>query len=275
MDLPEASCGLGLRREHYQTVLGERPDVPFFEVISENFMLDGGRPLDILERVRADYPVTMHGVSMSIASAEPLDEDYLTRLETLVRRLDPLFISDHLCWTRLSAHNSHDLLPLPFTEEAVGIVAEKIQRVQERLGRRILMENVSTYLRFAGSGMAEWEFVSEVAERADCGILLDVNNIYVNSRNHGFDPEKYLAAMPASRVAQYHLAGHEDHGDYVLDTHDHDIVDAVWSLFRTTMEIIGPRPTIIERDDHIPPFDELKAEMIQAQEVLDAVHQPA
>lgn len=269
--LPASSCGLGLRREHYATVLEERPDVPFFEVISENYMVAGGRPLDVLDRVRESYPVALHGVSLSIGSDEPLDEDYLSRLGALVRRVDPVIVSDHLCWTRLGTHNSHDLLPLPFTEEAATVAASRIRRVQERLGRRILVENVSTYLRFRGSGMTEWEFVSEVAERADCGILLDVNNVYVNARNHGFDPDVYIAALPAERVAQYHLAGHQDHGDYVLDTHDQEIVGAVWDLFHRTIRLIGPRPTIIERDDHIPPFESLQSEMRRAQEILDAV----
>lgn len=265
------ACGLGLRRDHYDTVLGEQPPVPFFEVISENFMVDGGRPLDVLRRVRADYPVALHGVSLSIGSAAPLDEAYLDRLEELVRRVEPAIVSDHLCWTSLGGHNSHELLPLPFTGEAVDTVAEKILRVQERLGRRILVENVSTYLRLSGGEMTEWEFVSQVARRAGCGILLDVNNVYVNARNHGFDPEDYLEGVPAGSVEQYHLAGHQDHGDYILDTHDHDIVEEVWALFRKAMDRIGPRPTIIERDDHIPPFPALKAEMDRAQEILDAV----
>jgi hypothetical protein len=266
---PAASCGLGLRREHYEDVLTSSPAVPFFEAITENFMVDGGRPLDVLGRVRAEYPVALHGVSLSIGSAEPLDEGYLQRLERLVARVEPAIVSDHLCWTSLAGHNSHDLLPLPFTEEAVSVAAEKIRRVQDRLGRRILIENVSTYLRFTHSAMSEPEFVAEVVRRADCGILLDINNVYVNARNHGFDPEEYLAAMPAARVGQYHLAGHQDHGDHVIDTHDSEVVEAVWRLYASALRSIGPRPTIIERDDNIPPFGELCSEMGRAQEVLD------
>ncbi len=265
-----SGCGTGLRREHYETVLRERPPVAFFEVISENFMVAGGRPQHVLDRVRADYPIALHGVSASLGSAEPLDGTYLDRLATLVGRVDPVIVSDHLCWTRLGTHNSHDLLPLPFTEEAVTVTAAKVRQVQERLGRRILVENVSTYLRFSGSALAEWEFVGAVAEEADCGLLLDVNNLYVNARNHGFDPEDYLAALPAGRIGQFHLAGHQDDGDRVLDTHDHPVVDAVWRLFRSAVARFGPRPTIIERDDRIPPFESLLAEVRTAQEVLDA-----
>ncbi len=266
---PRASCGLGLRREHYRIVLDERPDVPFFEVISENFMVEGGRPLHVLENVRESYPVALHGVSLSPGSAEPLCEDYLAHLEALVRRVDPVFVSDHLCWTRGAGHNSHDLLPLPFTEEAIGIAASRIGRVQERLRRRILIENVSTYVRFADPEMGEWEFVAAVAERADCGILLDVNNVYVNARNHGFDPMVYLAAVPADRVQQFHLGGHEDHVDYIIDTHDRAITKDVWGLYGAAVARFGPRPTIIERDEDVPPFQTLQAEMARAQEILD------
>lgn len=267
---PSLGCGTGLHREHYETVLRDRPPVPWFELISENFMVDGGRPRHVLERVCTDYPVALHGVSASLGSAEPLDGGYLARLTELVRRVEPVIVSDHLCWTRLGAHNSHDLLPLPFTEEAVGVAAVKIRHVQDRLGRKILVENVSTYVRFAGSTLTEWEFVAAVAEEANCGLLLDINNVYVNARNHGFDPEDYLAGLPATRVRQFHLAGHQDHGDHVLDTHDRPITGDVWDLFRSAVRRFGPQPTIIERDEDIPPFDVLLAEIATAQEVLDA-----
>ncbi|HET9299884.1 MAG TPA: DUF692 domain-containing protein [Candidatus Polarisedimenticolaceae bacterium] len=263
-------CGSGLHREHYAIVLQDRPPVRWFELISENFMVEGGRPRQVLERVRTDYPVALHGVSASLGSAEPLDPQYLERLAELVRRTDPVIVSDHLCWTRLGAHNSHDLLPLPFTEEAVGVAAAKIRRMQDRLGRQILVENVSTYLRFAGSTLTEWEFVAAVTEEADCGLLLDVNNVFVNARNHGFAPEDYLAGLPAGRVRQFHLAGHQDHGDHILDTHDGPIAGPVWDLFRSAVDRFGPQPTIIERDEDIPPLPVLLAEIAQAQEVLDA-----
>jgi uncharacterized protein len=262
-------CGIGLHREHYDEVLAERPPVRWFELISDNFMVAGGRPRHVLERVRAGYPVALHGVSMSLGSDEPIDAGYLDRLAALVAEVEPLVVSDHLCWTRLSAHNSHDLLPLPFTEEAVAVAAAKIRRVQDRLGRRILVENVSTYLRFRGSTLSEWEFVAAVAEEADCGLLLDVNNVYINGRNHGFAAADYLAGLPAARVAQFHVAGHEDHGDHVLDTHDHPVAAEVWELFRQAVGRFGPLPTILERDDRVPPLPEVLAEAAVAQRILD------
>lgn len=270
MDLSTLGCGIGLHREHYEDVLRERPPVRWFELISENFMVAGGRPRQVLERVRASYPVALHGVSLSVGSAEPVAADYLDRLATLVREVDPILVSDHLCWTRLSAHNSHDLLPLPFTEEAVAVTAAKIRQVQDRLGRRMLVENVSTYLRFAGSTMSEWEFVGAVAEEADCGLLLDINNVYINARNHGFAPGDYFAGLPAARVTQYHVAGHEDHGDTLLDTHDRPVTDDVWALLRLAVATFGPKPTILERDEHVPALAEVLAEAERAQGILDA-----
>ena len=269
IDLETLGCGMGLHREHYDEVLSGRPPVRWFELISENFMAAGGRPRFVLDQVRADYPVALHGVSLSLASDEPIDPLYLDRLARLVEEVEPVIVSDHLCWTRLDAHNSHDLLPLPFTEEAVGVAAAKIRQVQDRIGRRILVENVSTYLRFRDSTLAEWEFVAAVAEEADCGLLLDVNNVYVNGRNHGFDPERYLAALPAGRVRQFHVAGHEDLGDHVLDTHDHPVAGPVWELFRSAVRRFGPLPTILERDDDIPPLDVVLAEAAVAQRILD------
>jgi len=269
IDFSTLGCGIGLHREHFEDVLRDRPPVRWFELISENFMIEGGRPRLVLDRVRADYPVALHGVSLSLGSDEPVDPAYLDRLAALVDEVDPAIVSDHLCWTRLGAHNSHDLLPLPFTEEAVEVAAAKIRRVQDRLGRRMLVENVSTYLRFGGSTLTEWEFVAAVAEEADCGLLLDINNVYVNSRNHGFDPEDYLAGLPASRVGQFHVAGHEDHGDVVLDTHDRAVTGEVWDLFRAAVRRFGPLPTILERDEHVPPLGEVLSESAFAQEILD------
>jgi uncharacterized protein (UPF0276 family) len=208
---------------------------------------------------------------MSLGSAEPLDAGYMRRLRALLREIEPAVVSDHLCWTRLHGHSSHDLLPLPFTGEAVRATAAKIRQAQDVLGRRILVENVSTYVRFAHAEMTEAEFTCAVLEEADCGLLLDVNNVYVNARNHGFDAEAYIAALPASRVGQFHLAGHEDHGDHVIDTHDHPVADAVWALLARAVALIGQRPIILERDDRVPPFGELLAECARAQETLDGI----
>lgn len=266
---PLSGCGVGLRREHYQEILEGAPEIPWFEATTENFLVAGGRPLHVLERVRERWPGALHGVSLSIGSAEPLDGAYLDRLAALVERIDPAIVSDHLCWTRIEGHNSHDLLPLPFTVEAVLTAAAKIRRVQERLGRSILVENVSTYLRFRENEMSEWEFVAAVAEEADCGILLDVNNVYVNARNHGFDPYMYLAGIPAGRVGQFHLAGHEDHGGFVIDTHDHPVPDAVWDLFRAAVGRFGPLPTLLERDARTPHLTELIEEARSADLILE------
>lgn len=267
--LPNLGCGTGLHREHYTAVLEERPPIPWFELISENFMVEGGRPRLVLDRVKEEYPVALHGVSLSLGSDEPTPDSYLDRLAALVEHVQPLIVSDHLCWTRLGAHNSHDLLPLPFTAEAVAVAAAKIRRVQERIGRRMLVENVSTYLRFQDSTLSEWEFVAAVAAEADCGLLLDINNVYVNGRNHGFDPEEYLAGLDPGRVVQFHISGHEDHGDHILDTHDRPVADGVWQLFRSAIRRFGPCPTILERDEHIPPLAELLTEMEVAQRILD------
>jgi hypothetical protein len=267
-------CGIGLRRENYDVVLRERPAVPWFEAISENFMRPGGRPRHVMERVRRDYPVALHGVSLSPGSAGPPDPGYLGRLRRLVDWVQPAIVSDHLCWTGLGGHNSHDLLPLPLTEESVLTAAGTIRRVQETLGRRILVENISSYLEFDGAALREWEFVAAVLEEADCFLLLDVNNLYVNSRNHGFDPLPYLAALPAGRVRQIHLAGHEDHGDVVIDTHDRPVRNEVWSLYRAAIERFGPVPTLIERDADVPPLPVLLEEARRAEAIMEAARSP-
>jgi uncharacterized protein len=264
-------CGVGLRKEHFDHVLSERPSVPFFEVVSENFMVDGGRPLEVLERVRRDYPVALHGVSMSIGSAEPLDARYLARLRALVDRIEPAVVSDHLCWTGLGGRNSHDLLPLPLTEEASRIAARKIRRVQDVLGRRLLVENISSYVEFRDPEMTHAEFLRAVVEEADCGVLLDVNNLYVNARNHGLDPIRFLDRIPAARVAQIHLAGHEDHGALVIDTHDQPVADPVWDLYRAALERFGSVPTLIEWDARIPAFDVVLGEARRAASLLGAL----
>lgn len=258
---PSPGFGLGLRPDHYPDFLREAQPVDWLEIISENYMVPGGKPLAMLDAIRADYPMVMHGVSLSIGSDEPLDMDYLAALKALERRVEPLWISDHLCWTGINAHNTHDLLPLPYDAPALDCVVENIGRVQDYLGRRILIENPSSYVTFRSSDRSEWEFLAEMAGRADCLLLLDVNNIYVSARNHGFDPEDYLAGLPVDRIQQIHLAGHSDMGDYVIDTHDADVCDAVWDLYASAIRRFGSVATMIERDDAIPPLADVLAEL--------------
>ncbi len=256
--------GLGLRTEHYEAIFEQPPRVDWFEALTENYMVDGGRPLYWLERVRSHYPIVFHGVSLSIGSTAPLDLEYLRQLKSLVQRFEPRWISDHLCWTGVAGKNLHDLLPLPYTEEALAHVAARVRRVQDFLGRRILIENVSSYLEYRHSRLTEWEFLAALCERADCELLLDVNNLYVNSRNHGFDPLVFLDAIPPARVRQIHLAGHSQDGELLIDTHDHPVCDPVWTLYAEALRRCGPVATMIERDDHIPPLAELVAELDRA-----------
>jgi uncharacterized protein (UPF0276 family) len=236
----------------------------WFEVISESFMVGGGRPLDNLARLQDGYRVVPHGVSLAIGSVEPLDFAYLARLRALVDRIDPPWVSDHLCWGRAPGVHLHDLLPLPYTTEAVSLVVERVKRVQGTLERPFALENVSSYMTYRASSMSEWDFVAEVAERADCGILLDCNNVYVSAKNHGFDAERYIDAIPADRVVQMHLAGHTDKGAYLLDTHSEHVADEVWSLYRRVLERCGPVATLIEWDDEIPAWEVLAAEADRA-----------
>ena len=264
---PYLGFGLGLRTEHYQDILAERPQLDWLEILSENYMVDGGKPLHFLDRIRALYPVVMHGVSLSIGSLDPLDRDYLKRLKVLAARVEPHWISDHLCWTGIAGKNLHDLMPLPYTEEAVAHVAARVREVQDHLGQQILLENVSSYVTYTQSAMTEWEFLSAVCESADCHILLDVNNIYVSSHNHGFDPRAYLRGVPAERVRQFHLAGHTHNGNIIVDTHDHPIIDGVWELYAEALRLLGPVSTMIERDAHIPPLKELLDELDQARRI--------
>ena len=261
---PALGFGLGLRVDHYEAILAARPAVDWFEVLTENYLVPGGKPLDYLMRFRARYPLAMHGVSLSIGSSAPLDREYLAQVKVLAARLEPAWVSDHLCWTGVAGRNTHDLLPLPYTEEALAHVIARVRTVQDILERRILLENVSSYVDFRDSRFSEWEFLAEVARGADCLLLLDVNNIYVSSVNHAFDPHAYLAAVPAERVQQIHLAGHENHGDYLVDTHDHPVPDPVWELYAAAIGRCGAVSTMIERDDRIPPLAELVAELDQA-----------
>ena len=264
---PPLGFGLGLRTVHYEAILADKPRVDWFEIISENYLVPGGRPLDYLDRIRADYPMAMHGVSLSIGSDDPLGRDYLTRIAALARRIEPAWISDHLCWTGVSGLNMHDLLPLPYDEATLDHVVARIGQVQAALGRRLVLENVSSYVTYRQSTMPEWRFLAEVVRRADCLILLDVNNIHVSAFNHDFDPLAYLDAIPAERVQQIHLAGHEDNGDHIIDTHDHPVIDAVWRLYGEAIRRFGPVSTMIERDDKIPPLGELLAELEQARAI--------
>jgi uncharacterized protein (UPF0276 family) len=262
---PSLGCGLGLRREHYRHVVDSTPQAPtavdWFEVITENFMVAGGNPRRVLEAVRRDHPVVLHGVSLSIASTDPLDDGYLTDLAALAHDIQPAWVSDHLCWGTAHGINAHDLLPLPYTEEALDHVARRVERVQERLGRRILLENPSSYLRFLGDEMAEADFLAALSRRADCGILLDINNVFVSAHNHGFDPHAYLAALPAERIGQIHLAGHTAEGSLLIDTHDGPVRPEVWQLYAEAVRRFGFRSTMIEWDQDVPTFEELEGEL--------------
>ena len=264
---PFLGFGLGLRPEYYQGVLDTAPPVDWFEITSENYMVEGGRPRYYLDQVKERYPLVMHGVSLSIGGTDPLDTDYLSRLKALAGHVQPAWISDHLCWTGQGGHNLHDLMPLPYNDEAVRHVAERVRQVQDVLGQRILLENVSSYLTYRHSQMSEWEFYSAVAEEADCLMLLDINNIYVSAVNHGFDPQDYLQGVPVERVWQFHLAGHTDYGDFIIDTHDQPIVEPVWALYESALERFGAVSTMIERDDNMPPFEELLAELAEARAI--------
>jgi uncharacterized protein len=259
--------GLGLRREHYTAILRDRPAVDWFEILTENYLVPGGRPLHYLEQVRARFPIVMHGVALSIGSTEPLNRRYLRDLKALADRIEPAWVSDHLCWTGVSGANLHDLMPLPYTEATVRHVVSRLAAVQDFLGRRILLENVSSYLSYRCSEMTEWEFLSEIARRADCDLLLDVNNVYVSSVNHNFDPLRYLAAVPAERVKQIHLAGHRNCGRYLIDTHDAPVAEPVWALYAEAVERFGAVPTMIERDAEIPDIDVLVAELERARRI--------
>jgi uncharacterized protein (UPF0276 family) len=266
--------GLGLRTQHYPAILDGTPEVAgaidWFEILSENYMVDGGRPLAKLMAIRERYPMVMHGVSLSIGSTDPLDTDYLARLKALAARVEPAIISDHLCWTGVAGLNMHDLLPLPLTEEALAHVCARVDQVQSFLGRSIALENASTYVTFAQDAIPEWEFLAEIARRTGCRLLLDVNNVYVSAFNHGFRATDYIDAIPREAVAYIHLAGHENNTTYIIDTHDHPVVEDVWQLYAYAIRRLGPVATMIERDDKIPPLEQLTAELAHARTVAAA-----
>lgn len=259
--------GLGLRKEHYQDVIDSSPDVDWFEILTENYLIPGGKPLYFLDQIAERYPMVMHGVSMNIGNTEPLDMDYLKQVKTLKKRVNTHWLSDHLCWTGTNGSNAHDLLPLPYTEEAITHLVQRIEQVQDFLGSRMLIENVSSYVSYQQSEVTEWQFLTEIAQRADCLLLLDINNIYVSAVNHEFNPLDYLLAIPPQHVQQFHLAGHSDYGDYIIDTHDMPVCDAVWSLYARAVEHFGDITFMIERDDNIPPLSELLEELNLARNI--------
>lgn len=263
--------GLGLRAPHFKTILETKPKIDWFEIISEDYMIPGGNPRYYLEKIRQDYPIVMHGVSLSLGSTDPLDKNYLQQLKALIDWVKPAWVSDHLCWSRFNQVQMHDLLPMPYTEEAARHLAGRIREVQDFLGQQILVENVSSYADYKQSEITEYEFITSVVTQADCLILLDVNNIYVNHYNHGVDPLAFIAGVPAGRVQQIHLAGHQNYETHVVDTHDHPIIDPVWDLYACAIETFGPVSTMIERDDHIPPIEELLIELDQARGIAENV----
>ncbi|MBW9262749.1 MAG: DUF692 domain-containing protein [Candidatus Thiodiazotropha sp. (ex. Lucinisca nassula)] len=263
--------GLGLRTQHYNDFLARPQPVEWLEVISDNYMVDGGKPLAMLDRIRADYPMVMHGVSMSIGAIDGLDKNYLRKLKTLEQRIEPMWVSDHLCWAGVHGRILHDLLPLPYTNEALQIIKRNVDEAQEVLQRPLVLENVSSYVEYKASEMTEWEFLTEVSQATGCQILLDINNIYVSAFNHGFDPLQFIKGVPADRIVQFHLAGHLNKGDHLIDTHDHPVCDGVWDLYRQALMHFGYIPTMIERDANIPPLAELLSELEIARSIADDV----
>lgn len=272
---PSLGFGLGLRVDHYEAILAERPPVDWFEVLTENYLVPGGKPLDYLMRFRERYPLAMHGVSLSIGSTDPLNFGYLARLKRLADAIQPRWLSDHLCWTGVLGLNAHDLLPIPFNEETLRHVVERVRVVQDFLERRLVLENPSSYVTFASSTMSEWEFLSRMAEEADCGLLLDVNNVYVSSVNHDFDPVEYVDNVPHRRVVQCHLAGHTHCLTHLIDTHDNYVVPPVWELYRRAHRLTGGMSTLLEWDASIPPFPVVHAEVLKARQYMDAALEPA
>ncbi len=266
--------GLGLRTQHYHDFLDAPQPVDWLEVISDNYMVDGGKPLAILDRMRADYPMAMHGVSLSFGAIKGLDTDYLKRLKALERRIEPMWVSDHLCWTGVHGHKLHDLMPLPFTHEALQVIERNVHHAQETLQRPLVLENVSSYVEFTTSEMTEWEFLTEICQTTGCKLLLDINNIYVSAFNHGFSPADFIDGVPIDSVIQFHLAGHQDNGNHLIDTHDHPVCDGVWDLYQQALLRFGDVSTMIERDDRIPPLSELLAELDIARTIADNVLNP-
>lgn len=266
---PFLGFGLGLRTQHFEDVLTTQPNVDWFEILSENFMVAGGKPRYYLDAIKEQYPLVMHGVSLSIGSSDPLDWDYLKQLKALANHVNPPWFSDHICWTSHKQVNSHDLLPLPYTEEAIKHIVERVSIVQDYIGKPMLLENVSSYLNFKQSEMSEWEFLNTIAKESNSHILFDVNNVYVSARNHGFDPLEYIKGIDSERVLQMHLAGHSDFGTHVIDTHDHNVCESVWQLYAESLRHFGLTSSMIERDDNIPKLNELIRELDQARSIAE------
>lgn len=266
-----AGVGVGLRTPHHPQFLSERPDVAWLEVHSENYF-DDGPGMTVLERIRCDYPISLHGVGLSLGSADPLDMTHLARLRHLVDRVAPQLVSEHLCWGAIGARHLNDLLPMPYSSEALTLICERIDATQNALGRTLLIENVSSYLRWQGDEYSEWDFIASMAQRTGCGLLVDVNNIYVSAINHGYDAHEYLAALPTASVGELHLAGHETQQNYLIDTHSRPVSEPVWDLYREALKIFGARPTLIEWDNDIPPLEVLLGEAAAARTILEQHH---
>ena len=273
-DIPKLGIGIGLRIPHYDYIFKEKPPIDWFEIISENFMVEGGKPLENLEKILEHYPVVQHGVTLAIGSPDPLDFDYLKKLKALSRKTKTPWLSDHLCWGRLPGAHYHDLLPLPYTKEVIEYVSERARIVQDYLEIPFALENLSSYVTYKDDQMTEWEFYSAVIEKADIFMMLDVNNIYVSSRNHGFDPKEYYLNIPLERVIQIHLAGHTDHGAYVLDTHDNYVIDQVWEIYKEVYTLTGGVSTLLEWDDNFISFEDTWKEALKAKQFQDSFSAP-
>jgi len=268
---PIQGVGVGLRSCHYHYILEQRPPVAWFEALSDNYMVNGGVALRYLDAVREYYPMVLHGVGLSIGSTDPLNQDYLQKLKVLIDRVNPVWVSDHLCWIAVKGHYFHDLLPLPYTEEAIQHVADRIAKIQDYLDTQILIENVSSYFEYKKNDMTEWEFINAIAEKADCFILLDINNIYVSATNHDFDPHVYVNSIAPERVKQFHMAGFADKKRYLFDNHGDIIHQPVWDLYQVALKRFGPVPTLIEWDENIPKFPVLQAEADKAQALMNEI----
>ncbi len=266
--LPNLGFGVGLRPDHYEHILDQKPDVDWFEIVSENFLDTDGKPRYYLERVAERYPIVMHGISLSIGTTDPIDFDYLRQLKNLAHRFDPLWVSDHVCWTGLAHHNSHDLLPVPYNEETLSHLVERVRIVQDFLERPLGLENPSTYVEFIDSTMTEWDFLRHLCEETGCMLLLDVNNIYVSCFNHGWDRDAYLDGVPYDKVVQFHLAGHSNEGTHIIDTHGDHVIDEVWDMFKIVHERSGGRATLLEWDYNIPDFEVVHAEALKARDLV-------